>query len=258
MSLPTFLARPPTGQIGAKVFVDAEEYHHLRVRRLREGDRVRIIDGKGRAYLGTVERLGKERAEVRIVDACKDGGESPLETTLALPFVREERVAYALEKATELGVTRIVVFRSQRGRPYDPAARLRRWQRIVTEAAKQCQRSFVPTLTCLPSIEPLVAVDPTTLALLLHPHEPTAGEQKSPPWSKHPWCRVTVVVGPEGGFTDEEIAVLEAAGFLRLNLGPRILRTETAVVVALTLLQFLWGDLQPARARSTVQLREPV
>ncbi len=252
MSLPTFFAPSATLRSGASIVIDGEEYHHLRVRRLRVGDNVRVIDGKGTELLGVLQRVGPREAEIRIVQALSGQSESPLDITLAVAPVREERMTYALEKATELGASRIVVFGSKRGRAYDQQRRLERWKRIVLEATKQCQRSRVPTLVSVPSVEALLPLERPPLGLVLHPSATMPDGEKDLPWSVPKPAGVTVVIGPEGGFAPDELRVLETGGFLPVRLGPRVLRTETAVVAALTLVQFLWGDLRQTATAEVV------
>lgn len=246
MSLPTFFLPSNKPILEATVIVEGEEFHHLRVRRVRKGERVRLIDGRGTEFLGLVECLERHQAKIRILDSCAGSNESPLDTTLAVALVREDRLAYALEKATELGASRIIVFGSARARRYDYESRLSRWQKIVSEATKQCQRSCVPTVTTVDSLESLPPLTPCTLGLALHVAAKITGPNVATPWIRHRPTRVTVAVGPEGGFSEKEVSFLEAMGFLAVNLGPRILRTETAVVAALSLVQFLWGDLCPS------------
>ncbi|GIW45503.1 MAG: ribosomal RNA small subunit methyltransferase E [Candidatus Binatia bacterium] len=245
MTLATIFVPNLPSSSGAQLTVEGPELHHLHVRRVKVGERIRLIDGSGGAWFGEVERISARRASVRVLGALPHCAESPLDTTLVLAVVRAERLEYALEKATELGAHQIVLFRAKYSRNYDAEARLPRWQRVVQESSKQCQRARVPALTLLPSLESLVLADEPGLRLVCDiAKEPDRATWPMPP-SPRPRA-ATIVVGPEGGLAEEELTFLAAKGFAPVSLGPRILRTETAVTVALTLAQFLWGDLSPA------------
>lgn len=239
MSVPTFLL--PHEALNQSVAVIAhEEFRHLRARRVRAGDLVRLIDGRGTARLARVQRVLHDRAVVQLEETVTPQRESPLETTLAMALIRPERVEIAVEKATELGVTRIVLFRSARSRTYDPTPRLPRWRRIVSEATKQCQRTTVPALDVVPSLQRLLAQAGPGLCAFFHaatPEEECLDLATCPPPSA--FC---AVIGPEGGFADDEVALLRQSGCAPARLGPRILRTETAAVAVLALAQCLWGD----------------
>ncbi|MCX8073179.1 MAG: 16S rRNA (uracil(1498)-N(3))-methyltransferase [Candidatus Binatia bacterium] len=244
MTLPTFIAAPFSVGIGSTLNLHGREFHHLRVRRLRPGSEVRVIDGTGASFVATVETIGRTEATLRICRALPFAGESHLEITLAIAMIRPERLEYALEKATELGAIRIIIFACERSRPAAVGARLRRWQRILQEATKQCQRSCVPAISSCASVQTLIEQTRPTFGLLLDEQETLENHLPQNPLPLEPPPRVTVVVGPEGGFSVEERLRFREAGFVSLHLGPRILRTETAAVVGLTLAQFWWGDLR--------------
>jgi 16S rRNA (uracil1498-N3)-methyltransferase len=252
VALPTFLV-PSASLHEPFATISGEEAKHLRVRRVRVGELVRLIDGTGGVRYGAVERILPRSVVVRCLDTPPESSESPLETYLAIPLIRAERLERALEKATELGVHHLLVFSSARSRPYDARARLNRWQRILLEATKQCQRLRVPTLSLFHSFEELISRVRASLGLFFdfgpEARALSAISVDSPPKS------VLLTVGPEGGLTAEESALLHERGFHAVTLGPRILRAETAALAALTLVQFRWGDLGVSASTALPSLR---
>jgi 16S rRNA (uracil1498-N3)-methyltransferase len=213
------------------------------VLRLKPGALVAVFDGTGVEYEGIVAETHGRCVTVRVRARTVPAVESPLRLTLAQALVKGEKFDLVVQKATELGVARIVPLVTHRTivGAYSPQ-RLERWRRIALEAAKQSRR------TRLVQIE-----EPQPVRSLLEPlHEPAlfCAEREGAPlreiatqWAGAPPRRLLIFIGPEGGWTDEEIAAARRAGALLLSLGPRILRTETAGLVVLSMVQFLWGDL---------------
>lgn len=236
-------SRPPRFLVPRDAITDdravliGAERHHLRVRRVREGDAIELLDDHGRAYHAAVTSLTRERAEVAIIDRIADARESPLDLTLAIAALKADKLDLVVEKATELGVSRIVVFTCTRGLGGCSAARLSRWQRIAASAAKQCGRSRVPTIA---GPEPLASIGTRTADVRLVCWEQASAAPIAS--TAEQVSSVLLVIGPEGGFTADEIELLQAKGFATVSLGPRILRGETAAIAAVTLVQARWGD----------------
>jgi 16S rRNA (uracil1498-N3)-methyltransferase len=239
-----FHIRPEAVQ-GDRVSFDAEETHHLvRVLRLRPGAVVRTVDGRGNELTVRLTEIGSRTAQGDIVGRAAVASESPLDLTLVQGVPKGEKFETIVRMATELGASRVVPLVSERAvaRSHgDPSHRAARWQRVAKEAAKQSGRAVIP------DVRPPVALahwlgEPRLPGLLLCLWE---GERRPlaevlPETAPE---RAIVVVGPEGGFADSEVQTLRAAGAIVAGLGPRILRTETAGPVALSLLQFRYGDL---------------
>lgn len=217
--------------------------HIARTLRMRPGDALAVFDGHGREAAGRIGHIDKHRVTVVLEPCGEIDRESALSITLAIAVSRGDRMDTVVQKATELGVHRIRPVLSERtGVKLDPkrwGKKLRHWQQIAVSACEQCGRNR------LPSIE-----EPRALAsvlgqpgdfeqrLLLHP----GGDAAPLP----PACAsACLLVGPEGGFSDGEVAAAVQAGYLPLQLGPRVLRTETAPLAALSVLQARWGDLLP-------------
>jgi 16S rRNA (uracil1498-N3)-methyltransferase len=227
---------PVAADADGRVRLPRPEVRHLRTLRLGPGDRVRIFDGAGREHEVTLESVGAREAVGRIVSTSAVARESPLELVLVPALVKHDRMDVIVEKATELGVTRIapVVTRYSVAR----GSHLERWRRIAVAAAKQCGRSRMPAVddpadladalgAAWPGLRLIAWEDGGALPVRELPAEAGA---------------VTIVVGPEGGFHASEVAAARAAGFTTITLGRRILRAETASIVAAALCQHRWGD----------------
>jgi 16S rRNA (uracil1498-N3)-methyltransferase len=219
------------------------DLRHLRdALRLGAGARVALFDGEGGTFLAEVISIGRSAAELDVLSSIEPRAESPLSLALAVAIAKGAKLDWVVEKATELGVSRILPFTSGRTIPEhrDFGERLRRWRRIAGAAAAQCGRAVCPEIR-----------DVTSLADVLgggaeHDRRVLFWEEGGLPLARGPSGDVRsalVVTGPEGGFTHEEAGRAETAGFRLAALGPRILRAETAAVAAVTLAQFLWGDL---------------
>ena len=229
---------------GDLVHLEGGEARHARVRRIGLGEQVVVIDGAGWSALAVVESASRRGFAARIVDELPARhGESPLELTLALAFLKTDRFEWAIEKVVELGVTAIVPFASAHSLARPSASRLERWREIAKSAVKQCGRSSFPRIgEPLTFDDVLRAPGPRILFCERTPH--CRIEEARDRIGKVE--RLTVIVGPEGGFTTEEVEKGRAAGSIVAGLGPRILRADTAAVSAATLCQLFWGDLGAA------------
>lgn len=231
-----------------RAIVTGSAYHHLKnVRRLKPGDELVVFDGAGRECVGALEIFQGETAVVRILSDTDPGTESALDLTLAPCLAKGKKIDLVVEKAVELGVDRICVVTSQRsvGRLSADAAldRVERWRRIAVSASEQAGRNAIPVVERIRTLEEFARSKPAdTLGLVFtaraDPDPPATLRQRYPHTGK-----VICIIGPEGGFTTEEIELCRAHGFHDVGLGPRTLRTETASIVAAAICQHLWGDL---------------
>jgi 16S rRNA (uracil1498-N3)-methyltransferase len=222
---------------------DAAAVHVGRVLRLREGAVLIAFDGSGNDYRCEILSVKGDEVLVRVGPRSSGLQESPLRITLVQAVSRGERMDWTLQKATELGVRTIVPVLSARSvvRLDDRQAekKLRHWQAIVASACEQCGRSIVPEIRLPQEFPRYLATAPREgQRFVLSPSGPAslAGLTSAGP-------RVELLIGPEGGLDDSELERAATAGFAPVRLGPRVLRTETAGIVALTVLQALWGDL---------------
>lgn len=236
---------PPEQWTGDRVVLDREETHHLRrVLRLAPGARVAVCDGRGRAVAAKVRELGSEEAVLSLEEEVATLAESPLEMTLGLGLAKGEAVDQVVRQATEMGVQRLIPFvstYSEKVTPERAARRWDRWQRQARESLKSCQRLYLPAV--LPVQEFAAVLEgPEEVKFLFY--EADRGGGMASPLSRGRPAGVRVLIGPEGGFTPEEVALAREAGFQVVSLGPRRLRVETAALTAVALLQYAWGDLK--------------
>ncbi len=242
-NLRRFLA-PPEQWTGDRVVLDREETHHLsRVLRLAAGARVVICDGRGRAATAVIQGLESEGAVLSLEGEIATQAESPLPMTLGLGLAKGEAVDQVVRQATEMGVQRLIPFvstYSEKVTPERAARRLARWQRQARESLKSCQRLYLPEIS---PVQDFAAVlqGPEEVKFLCY--EADRGGGLASGVSRPRPAGVRVIIGPEGGFTPEEVALARDAGFQVVSLGPRRLRVETAALTAVTLLQYAWGDL---------------
>jgi 16S rRNA (uracil1498-N3)-methyltransferase len=219
--------------------------HLLKVLRLSRGATVTVFNGDGNDYEGTLETVGRGMAAVLVARATPVANESPLELVLAQSVARGEKMDLILQKATELGVARIVPLVSERTEvrlDEDRAGRrLAHWNRVVQSACEQCGRAVVPAIDAPVALPAWVAAvrDEPARKLALHPDSARSLRALALDATQP----VVLAVGPEGGFGERDLDALAQGGFARLALGPRILRTETAGLAAIAALQALLGDL---------------
>jgi 16S rRNA (uracil1498-N3)-methyltransferase len=229
---------------GERLALGADAAVHLtRVLRLKSGAPLAVFDGQGREHAASIHAIAGTRVEVQLGEARATPAPSPLAVTLAQGISRAERMDYAIQKATELGVARIVPLLCERSvvrlDAAQAARKLEHWQGVAIAAAGQCGRADLPEI--LPAqrlAEHLAAIRGTPgMRLVLDPAAPRG--LKDLPATR----AVEILIGPEGGLADEEISLAGFAGFERVRLGPRVLRTETAAAAAIAALQTLQGDL---------------
>jgi len=224
---------------GAQVILTGAELHHLRVRRLHVGSELTVADGQGQEHQGFVEALDRHRAIIRLA-GVGPSRDSPLRLVLAQALLKSGKLDLVVEKTTELGVSDIILFTCERSVSHVSVERQSRWARIARSAAKQSQRSTVPTIACPISFEDVMSRRQEAVGLFLWEEAPSANLKTV---SVRPGSSVIVVVGPEGGFSAAEAERAARAGFHWVGLGARVLRAETAAIVAVTVCQLLWGDL---------------
>lgn len=219
--------------------------HVVRVLRLQAGDAIVLFNGDGHDYQARLGATGKRDASAEVLQRVPPAAtESPLRITLAQAIARGEKMDWILQKATELGVAAFVPVTSERSEVRLDAARagkrLAHWRGVVASACGQSGRAVVPPVAApAPLAEAAAALPAGALRLTLDPGAAAGVRDLAPPVGR---C-VVVGIGPEGGWSPRDRDVLEAAGFEGLRLGPRILRTETAGMAAISALQAAFGDL---------------
>ncbi len=230
--------------------ITGEELNHLKkVLRLNPGDWVEVFDGAGKGFTGQLLSVGKEAAVVSLDEPVLQKRDSSLQTCLAQGIPKGEKMEWVVQKATELGVAAILPLELSRcvvrlEGDKKRQERQARWQKVAQEAARQCGRLTVPEVMAPMDLAAFLRqLGPSDLLLIPweeggQPLGKLFEEAESAPLQK----RVCMMIGPEGGMSEKEVEQARRAGGQTLTLGPRILRTETAGLMLLSVLQYQWGD----------------
>ena len=226
---------------------DDQAQHVARVLRAKAGDPLIVFNGRGGEFAASVESLQRKSVTVRIGAFAAIERESPLDTTLLQGIARGDKMDQILQKATELGVTRVIPVLTARSNvrlDADAAHRKQQhWQGVVIAACEQCGRNRIPEVATPLDLEQALAAGTSSLRLLLAPVDQATTLQQllaAPEAAQS----VSMLIGPEGGLAPEEMALAERAGFVACRAGARVLRTETAALAVLAALQFAVGDLR--------------
>lgn len=239
---------PPSAISGAHVTLSGDEAHHLtRVLRLGEGARVFVFDGQGAEFECRIDSLARQSVQLAVLSQLENKVESPLRLTLGQALVRGDKFDLVIQKATELGVTRVVPLATEYSdvllREGRAENRLQRWRRIALEAVKQCGRRRLVEITEPKSFAEFCEVDNDELKLIF---AESGGQSLRAVMAGRAATikAITLAIGPEGGWHKGELTLAACQDFIPVSLGARILRTETAAIAAVTLAQFLAGDLK--------------
>ena len=213
------------------VLIDGEEFAHLvHVMRKKIGDEIRVVDGLGTAYDVTLVEMKKREAKGKITSRFENYNEPSVLLTLAVGILKNpSRFDFLVEKVTELGAKEIIPITTERTIPSH--AKTDRWQKLALAAMKQCGRGYLPHVRSLLALEEVLK-ESSTFKHKLIAHETSSssiGEYRS---KFKPNESILVLIGPEGGFSEEEIQRCTDAGFTHISLGTRRLRTETAAITA--------------------------
>lgn len=226
---------------GKLIELDDDSGHYVRtVLRLKKDNQIILFNGQGGEYLCTVAEAGRKTVLISVGQMDDRTVESPLQVTLGLGISRGDRMDLTVQKAVELGVNRITPLLTERCvvqfKGEKKPQRLLHWQKIVQHAAEQSGRTRLPELLEIESLENWLGSQ-QGLKVLLDPYAVTTLSDL-----KTETMKVTLLTGPEGGFSNQERELAKASGFIPVRLGARILRTETASLAALSAIQLLWGD----------------
>ena len=250
--MPRFYCPPPLPSGGTFDLPPDAAHHAARVLRLREGDPVQIFDGLGNERHGIIAELGGKRVVVSGITVIDNDRESPLKVLLAQALTSSEKMDWVIQKATELGVTEIQPIDTERSvarlSAERAAKRLEHWQQVAISACEQCGRNMLPKIHA--PLDIMVWLQQTKTMpdaqisdakhiakyILLPEGSVTLHEQTAPPG------KVVLLIGAEGGFSQAENTAALHCGFTSIRLGARVMRTETAAIAGLAVLQTLWGD----------------
>jgi 16S rRNA (uracil1498-N3)-methyltransferase len=214
---------------GSRIRITGEEHHHLIVGRAETGELIEIFDGKGNVWTVAVESVSK-RETVAVLRDSRTVPPPACELILAIALIRTAALELALEKAIEIGVTRVVPFAAARSNAI-AGNRHDRWSRIVIEAAKQSKRYHVPAIDTVANFEQVLKISASTKIMFA---ERDGGSLESALTGSP----ALYLIGPEGGWTDAEIAAARANGFHLVSLGAGILKAETAAIVGGALIRY--------------------
>ena len=231
-------------ETGASIRLPERAARHLvRVLRLGAGSEIRLFDGRGCEYRAVISDTGGRKVLAQLKGRCEAAAESPLDVTLVQGISRGERMDFVVQKATELGVSRIHPVITTRSVVRLDSARAEKkrshWQSVAASACEQCGRSVVPNVG-VPRLlgDGLRVCNPDALKLFLDTGGGSSLQMIAPSGRA-----IILLIGPEGGFDAVERQTAMDSGFEPVYLGPRVLRTETAALAALAVIQSLWGDL---------------
>jgi 16S rRNA (uracil1498-N3)-methyltransferase len=206
----------------------AEAHHVAHVLRARPGETVTLFDGSGVELSARIEKIGRSEVELEILERRSVNRESSVRLTLAVALPKGERQRWLVEKAVELGVAEIIPLVSERGVAQPTASAIERLRRAVIEASKQCGRNRLMEIAEPREWKELAATDAEATRLMAHPGGIPLREAMAPIVSVDQ--QIIAAIGPEGGFTDEEVNQGGAAGWKLIDLGSRVLRVETAAI----------------------------
>ena len=241
--MPRFFCPQPLA-IGSHIDLPPEVAHHLFVVRMAPGEQITLFNGEGGEYTATLNSIEKKRAIAEIKAFTPREAELRYAITLAQALPEASKMDWIIEKAVELGVTAIQPLAAQRCVVRLSAERAvkrhEHWQGVIVSAAEQSGRNRLPALAELSDFNSWIKQQDLHLRILLTPR----AEQSLSDWARHhPAQSVALLVGPEGGLSEQEEAAAVAHGALALSMGPRILRTETAGMAAMACLNAVWGEM---------------
>jgi 16S rRNA (uracil1498-N3)-methyltransferase len=208
---------------------------------MRVGQQFVLFNGQGGQFTAEIIHIDKQKVDVEIGEYVEINRESNLDITLVQGISRGQRMDYTLQKAVELGVRQIVPVMTEHGNVQLDKERLEKrrkhWHKIIISASEQCGRDSVPILYDVQDLSDWIKQDKNAVKLILNPEAGIRISEVEKP------NRLVLLAGPEGGFSMQELEYAQHSGYQAIHLGPRILRTETAALVAISVCQALWGDI---------------
>ncbi len=229
--------------IDQNAVIGGADYRHIvRVLRLGQGSEIILFDEDSLEYVGVITRVGSRDITVRLKESRLVTRESSLSITLLQGLPKGDKMDLIVEKATELGVNTIVPVTTERSQVKN-TRRLKRWQRIALESSKQCGRINPPSVEGVKELISAINFYKNRSLRLIFYENAEVNLRNYMRNITEPPKTIVLFIGPEGGFSEKEVDLAMKCDFIPLSLGPRIFRTETAGIVALSILQYLLGDL---------------
>ena len=234
---------------GSTFMITGSDARHIKtVLRLKSGDKIGLFDGKGFEYEAEIVDLSTGRVTVSVIRRFPSAAESPVQITVAQGFLKEKKMDGLVRQLSELGIIKWNPFIAERSVPRPDkkqlSARTKRWEKISKEAIKQCKRGCIMEIGDTVSFEEILNISQTADLKIAFWEDELQPLNAKLPGSYRKINRIYALLGPEGGFTQQEIESARDRGFVTASLGPRILRAETATVAACVLLQHLFGDMR--------------
>lgn len=241
MRIPRFFEAQPLAHDSEITLSDSVTQHVSRSLRMRPEEQIILFNGDGLEHKAMLTEITKRNVIARIIESSEPNSESPLTISIGQTLSRGERMDYAVQKSTEMGVNTITPLFSERCEVKLPKERqekrVNHWQQIAISACEQSGRTVPPKVTFPADLKTWLGAQEAELKFVLHHHSEQPLTELAAPKS------IALLIGPEGGLSQNEVELAVQHGFKPLTLGPRVMRTETAPVAALSLLNYLWGDL---------------
>lgn len=242
-----FISSMPKGRQGSEVIrlIGEDSRYIQRVLRCRKGDAITLFDGKGNSFKAEITKISPKEVYAEIKSYLSPIPEPPLRLTLLQAVLKAQKMDLVIQKSTELGVTELIPIITERTEVRE-TRKLLRWQKIAIESARQCGRSTVPSVREPVNLKEFFLSGSQLKGIVFWEEEGIALKMAINTLNKTfdlEKDKLFVLIGPEGGFTQEEVISAEGKGLLRVSLGKRILRAETASIVAVALVQVLMGDM---------------
>ncbi|MBC3809635.1 16S rRNA (uracil(1498)-N(3))-methyltransferase [Undibacterium seohonense] len=241
--MPRFFCPLPLN-IGAQIDLPADTAHHIFVLRLNIGEHVELFNGEGGSYLATLTSISKKQVNAEVKVFLPEEVELPFNLSLAQALPEASKMDWIIEKAIELGVNHIQPLAAQRSvvklNPERAEKKMQHWQGIIQSATEQCGRKRIAHLAELTDVQKWLMQQDMHKRILLSPR----ADQSLADWPRHhPAQALTIMIGPEGGFSDSEEQLAIKQGAIMLSMGPRVLRTETAGLTAISVISAAWGGM---------------
>ncbi|MBP2626369.1 MAG: Ribosomal small subunit methyltransferase [Firmicutes bacterium] len=233
--------------LGAEISIQGQDVHHIsRVLRLQVGDSIVVVAPDGSAGIAKIHSILMDKVVLALQETIAEDKEAPVNVYLAQGLPKSDKMDYIVQKAVELGVKGIYPMAAEYSVvQYDQAKknkRQERWQKIASEAAKQCGRAVIPIVEPVRSLATiLAALDAETVVMMLYEGQAAQGLKQA--LAQQYVKNYLLLVGPEGGFSAQEVALCQSHGACIVTLGPRILRTETAALAGVSIVMYEYGDL---------------
>lgn len=234
--------------IGSTATIYGTDANHIQnVLRLSPGNAIELFDGSGIEYKAVISQMSSNKIEVTILEKTIPRTDSPMQMVIAQAFLKDRKMDRLVRQLTELGIYHFSPFIAERSiaRPDMKriSKRIERWKKIAKESLKQCKRSIMPKIGPILSFEEILKLGKNYDSRIIFWENAKMPLHNTMKDNKTQENKALLILGPEGGFSDNEIEKAKAAGFVIASLGPRILKADTAPIAACTIIQYLFGDM---------------